>query len=68
MVHVPEDAFEMNYVFTDGGGASDDNRGKNYLTPVEGSMTPEQWAELAIDRQVSGLRQWCLPQRTLPGA
>ena len=52
-MRVPGDAFEMNYVFTDGEGASDNNQGKNYLTAVAGTMTPEAWAELAIDRQVS---------------
>lgn len=56
-VRVPEDAFELNYVFTDGEGASDNNEGKNYLTAVKGTMTPEGWAELAIDRQVSYLTQ-----------
>ena len=58
VVRVPEDAFEMNYVFTDGEGASDNNQGKNYLTAVRGTMTPEAWAELAIDRQVGGAITW----------
>ena len=52
-VSVPEDAFEMNYIFTDGEGATDNNQGKNYMTVVESSMTPEAWEEKAIDRQVS---------------
>jgi starch synthase len=50
---MPEDAFEMNYVFTDGEGATDNNQGQNYLTSVESRMTPELWAELAMDRLVS---------------
>ena len=58
VVRVPADAFEMNYVFTDGEGASDNNEGRNYLTPVRGSMDPEQWAELAIDRQVGPVLFW----------
>ncbi len=52
-VSVPEDAFEMNYIFTDGEGATDNNQGKNYMTAVKSSMTPEAWEEKAIDRQVS---------------
>ncbi len=52
-VRVPGNAFEMNYVFTDGEGASDNNQGRNDLTAVAGTTTPEAWAELAIDRQVS---------------
>lgn len=49
---MPEAAFEMNYIFTDGGGAADNNQGKNYMTAVKSSMTPEAWKEKAIDRQV----------------
>ena len=52
VVSVPEDAFEMNYVFTDGEGATDNNQGHNYLTVVDSQMTPEEWAELAMDRLV----------------
>ena len=52
-VSVPEDAFEMNYIFTDGEGATDNNEGKNYMTVVKSSMTPEAWEEKAIDRQVN---------------
>ena len=44
-VVVPGDAFEMNYVFTDGEGATDNNQGENYMTPVQGSMTPKLWEE-----------------------
>ena len=54
-VCVPEAAFEMNYIFTDGEGATDNNQGKNYMTVVKSSMTPEAWAEKAIDRQVVAL-------------
>ena len=50
---MPKDAFEMNYIFTDGEGATDNNQGKNYLTAVKGSMTPEAWEEEAVNRQVS---------------
>ena len=52
-VSVPGDAFEMNYIFTDGEGATDNNQGKNYMTAVQSSMTPEAWEEKAIDRQVT---------------
>lgn len=52
-MNLPQDAFEMNYIFTDGEGATDNNHGKNYLTAVKGSMTPEAWEEEAINRQVS---------------
>ncbi len=50
---VPEDAFEMNYIFTDGEGATDNNMGQNYLTMLDSVMTPELWAERAMDRLVS---------------
>ena len=50
---MPRDAFEMNYVFTDGEGATDNNLGKNYMTPVQGSMTSELWEEKAVERLVS---------------
>ncbi len=49
---VPEDAFEMNYVFTDGEGATDNNMGQNYLTLLDSNMTAELWAERAMERQV----------------
>ena len=50
---MPTDAFEMNYVFTDGEGATDNNQGKNYMTPVQGAMTSELWEEKAVERLVS---------------
>lgn len=52
VVKVPEDAFEMNYVFTDGEGATDDNQGQNYLTLLDSAMTAELWAERAMERLV----------------
>lgn len=52
IVKVPEDAFEMNYVFTDGEGATDNNMGQNYLTLLDSNMTAELWAEKAMERQV----------------
>lgn len=55
-VSVPEDAFEMNYIFTDGEGATDNNQGKNYMTVVQSGMTAEAWEEKAIDRQVTPSR------------
>lgn len=51
-MNIPEDAFEMNYVFTDGEGATDNNQGQNYLTVVDSKMTAELWAEQAMDRLV----------------
>ena len=51
-VALPADAFEMNYVFTDGEGATNNNQGKNYMTPVQGSMTSELWEEKAVERLV----------------
>ena len=53
---MPTGAFEMNYVFTDGEGATDNNQGKNYMTPVQGTMTSELWEEKAVERQVSPAR------------
>ncbi|CAL8465412.1 g4948 [Coccomyxa elongata] len=53
IVKVPEDAFEMNYVFTDGEGATDNNMGQNYLTLLDSNMTAELWAERAMERQVA---------------
>ena len=50
---MPTDAFEINYVFTDGEGATDNNQGKNYMTPVQGGMTSELWEEKAVERLVS---------------
>lgn len=54
---MPGDAFEMNYIFTDGEGATDNNQGKNYMTAVRSAMTPEAWEEKAIDRQASKSQQ-----------
>ena len=55
---VPEDAFEMNYVFTDGEGATDNNMGQNYLTLLDSNMTAELWAEKAMERQVCHCCLW----------
>ena len=59
---MPTDAFEMSYVFTDGEGATDNNQGKNYMTPVQGSMTLELWEEKAVERLVTS------PSHQLPDA
>ena len=43
----------MNYVFSDGDGAADNNSGSDYATPISGAMTAERWLEEAPLRVVS---------------
>jgi hypothetical protein len=52
-IPTPEDAFELNYIFGDGEGQTDNNGGLDYKTFMAGVMTADRWEELAPDRQVS---------------
>ncbi|KAK9805611.1 hypothetical protein WJX72_007789 [[Myrmecia] bisecta] len=49
-VDVPEEAFEMNYIFSDGEGTSDNNSGQDYLTVIQGRMTRDAWLDAAPER------------------
>jgi len=49
-IPIPEDAFEMNFVFGDAEGVYENNGGNDFLLEVAGGLTVEQWEELAIKR------------------
>ncbi|KAL4420307.1 hypothetical protein ABPG77_001397 [Micractinium sp. CCAP 211/92] len=49
-IEVPEDAFELNFVFSNGDGMYDNNFGQNYLKPCDGPMTRELWLQKAQER------------------
>lgn len=42
----------MNYVFSDGEGAVDNNSGVDYATSVSGNMTAARWVQEAPERTV----------------
>lgn len=54
-VAVPSDAYEMNYIFSDGVGTTDNNGGLDYGTGIDGHMTRQAWAEAAPERMVRSL-------------
>ncbi len=52
-IAVPPEAYEMNYIFSDGHGTNDNNGGLDYCTETDGDMTQQAWAEAAPERMVS---------------
>jgi Ni,Fe-hydrogenase I small subunit len=55
-VAVPADAYELNFIFSDGEGTYDNNDTRNYVLAVEGPMSRELWADTAPERAVSSSR------------
>jgi hypothetical protein len=51
---VPAQAYELNFIFGDGEGVFDNNATQNYVLPVEGPVTREDWVDSAPERAVSG--------------
>ncbi|CAG9465646.1 unnamed protein product [Pedinophyceae sp. YPF-701] len=49
-VKVPEETYDIQWVFTDGEGAFDNNFGNDYLFEVVGGVTQEQWIDGAAER------------------
>ncbi|EFN55259.1 hypothetical protein CHLNCDRAFT_134595 [Chlorella variabilis] len=49
-VTIPDNAFEMNFVFSNGDGVFDNNSSQNYLVPVTGPMTRDMWIDTAPER------------------
>lgn len=49
-IHIPEDAYEMNFIFSDGEAHFDNNYQQNYLKEVHGAMTKELWLDAAPER------------------
>lgn len=47
---VPEQSYEMNFVFTDGEGAFDNNYGQDFLCPVHWGITRDEWLDGANAR------------------
>jgi len=47
---VPEDAFEMNFVFDDGEGAFENNAMNDFMYAISGGITAEDWEEQAAAR------------------
>ncbi len=51
-VRVPEEAFELKFVISDGDGAYDNNGGQDFWQEVLGMMSKEKWGTLSRDRAV----------------
>lgn len=51
-VRVPEEAYELKFVVSDGDGAYDNNGGQDFWQEVAGMMTKEKWGSLSRDRAV----------------
>ncbi|KAG1673855.1 hypothetical protein FOA52_012880 [Chlamydomonas sp. UWO 241] len=49
-IRVPEDTYEMNFVLNDGEAAFENNGGMDFMCPVIGGITIEQWKQAAADR------------------
>lgn len=49
-LYIPEEAYEMNFIFSDGEEIYDNNNNENYLLPVEGPMSRELWIDTAPER------------------
>ena len=47
---VPVEAYEFNFIFSDGEGLYDNNATQNYCMPVEGAMTKALWIDTAPER------------------
>ncbi|KAI7836090.1 hypothetical protein COHA_010018 [Chlorella ohadii] len=47
---VPKDAYELNFVFSNGDGLYDNNGTQNYVLPVAGPMTRDLWLDTAPER------------------
>ena len=47
---VPEDAYELNFIFSDKEGMYDNNETNNYCLPVVGDMTKQKWIDTAPER------------------
>ncbi len=52
-MQVPEDAYEINVVFSDGEGTYDNNGGKDFLLPIDSTWTWQDWQDAAPDRAVA---------------
>jgi starch synthase len=47
---VPAEAYEFNFIFSDGESVFDNNNTQNYTLPVEGPVTRESWIDAAPER------------------
>lgn len=47
---IPTEAYEFNFIFSDGEGVFDNNNTQNYTLPVEGPVTRESWIDTAPER------------------
>eukprot|EP00210_Caulerpa_lentillifera_P000412 g400.t2 len=47
---IPEDSYEMNFVFTDGNGNFDNNFGQDFVTAVHWGTTRDEWLDGANER------------------
>jgi starch synthase len=47
---VPTEAYEFNFIFSDGESVFDNNNTQNYTLPVEGPVTREFWIDTAPER------------------
>ena len=45
-ITIPEDAFEMNFIFSDAEGTYENNGGNDFMLNVAGGLTVEQWEEV----------------------
>ncbi|GMH38213.1 hypothetical protein BSKO_06097 [Bryopsis sp. KO-2023] len=52
---VPEESYEMNFIFSDGEGCFDNNYGQDFLSEVVGGLTKEEWASCSATREKEAL-------------
>lgn len=50
LLTIPEDAYELNFVVSDGESAFDNNSDQNFTIEVSGPMTKELWIDRAAER------------------
>eukprot|EP00775_Hariotina_reticulata_P004294 gene4294-4546_t len=55
---VPENAFELNFVLTDGDGLFDNNSGQDFTFPVTAGSTWEEWQVSAMERAKKLEEEW----------
>jgi len=54
---VPHESYEMNFVFTDGEGAFDNNYGQDFLCPVHWGTTRDEWLDGANARAAAEMER-----------
>lgn len=57
MFQIPEDAYELNFVLTDGESLYDNNSGQDYTFAAAAGSTWEEWQAAAVERAEATARE-----------